>query len=89
MNTPTAVVTVYTRPACQQCRMTYLALDKKGISYETVDITISPEALEYITEELGYSQAPVLVVNTDEENHWSGFRPDKIDALAATLKPHL
>ena len=30
-------------------------------------------------KELGYLQAPVVV--TDDE-HWSGFRPDKIDALA-------
>jgi glutaredoxin-like protein NrdH len=85
MNTEKAVVTVYTKPACSQCRMTFLALDKKGISYESVDVTTSPEALEYITEDLGYSQAPVIVVNADEENHWSGFRPDKLDQLAAAL----
>ncbi|MCB5291488.1 glutaredoxin family protein [Arthrobacter sp. SO3] len=83
MNTETAVVTVYTKPSCPQCRMTYLALDKKGIRYESVDVTTSPAALEYITEELGYSQAPVVVV--DDETHWSGFRPDKIDQVAAAL----
>ncbi|MGT2462859.1 hypothetical protein [Sinomonas atrocyanea] len=34
-------------------------------------------------EDLGYSQAPVVVV--DEHNHWSGFRPDCIEATASAL----
>lgn len=83
MKAEQAAVTVYTKPACAQCRMTYLALDRKGIRYESVDVTTSPAALEYITEDLGYSQAPVVVV--DDENHWSGFRPDLIDQVAAAL----
>lgn len=29
---------------------------------------------------LGYLQAPVVVAGND---HWSGFRPDRIKALAA------
>lgn len=74
------MVTVYSKPACVQCNATYRALDSKGISYVVVDVTEVPAALEYITEELGYSQAPVVVV--DDENHWSGFRPDKILELA-------
>jgi len=85
MSTQKAVVTVYAKPACVQCNATYRALDKAGIPYMSVDVTISPAALEYITEELGYSQAPVVIVNEDEENHWSGFRPDKISELVATL----
>jgi glutaredoxin-like protein NrdH len=85
MNTETAIVTVYTKPACVQCNATYRALDRAGISYESVDVTASPEALEYV-QDLGYSQAPVVVVNADDENHWSGFRPDKIGQLAAALK---
>ena len=31
---------------------------------------------------LGYLQAPVVIT---DEDHWSGFRPDKIDELAARL----
>ena len=33
------VVTVYTKPQCVQCNMTYRALDAKGISYTKIDIT--------------------------------------------------
>ncbi|HUO36457.1 MAG TPA: redoxin NrdH [Mycobacterium sp.] len=71
-------VTVYTKPACVQCKATYKALDKQGISYEVVDITEEPGARDYVMA-LGYLQAPVVVAGGD---HWSGFRPDRIQALA-------
>lgn len=70
-------VTVYSKPACVQCNATYGALDKKGIKYEVVDISQNAEALEYVRT-LGYMQAPVVVTDQD---HWSGFRPDKIAIL--------
>ncbi|MBN7324384.1 Glutaredoxin-like protein NrdH [Mycobacteroides abscessus subsp. massiliense] len=73
-------VTVYTKPACVQCTATYKALEKQGIKYDVVDITEKPEARDYVLA-LGYQQAPVVVAG--EENHWSGFRPDRIKALAA------
>jgi len=38
-------------------------------------------ALEHV-KSLGYLQAPVVVT---DEDHWSGFRPDKIDELASRL----
>lgn len=72
------MVTVYTKPSCVQCNATYRALDSKGVNYEVVDLTTNPEALEY-TKSLGYLQAPVVVT---PEDHWSGFRPDKIDTLS-------
>ncbi len=71
-------VTVYTKPACVQCNATYRALDKKGIAYDVVDMSQDPEALERVRG-LGFMQAPVVVTDTDS---WSGFRPDKINALA-------
>lgn len=73
--------TVYTKPSCVQCNATYRALDSKGIEYDIVDLSEDPTALETV-KELGYLQAPVVV--TDDE-HWSGFRPDKISALASRL----
>ena len=53
-------VTVYTKPACVQCNMTYRALDKNGIEYNVVDVTEDAAALEHI-KGLGYMQAPVVV----------------------------
>lgn len=75
-------LTVYSKPNCVQCNATYRALDAKGIRYNIVDLTKSDAALEYV-KELGYAQAPVVVV--DDEDHWSGFRPDKIDRVAKHL----
>jgi glutaredoxin-like protein NrdH len=74
-------VTVYTKPACVQCNATYKALDNQGVSYEVVDITEVAEARDYVMA-LGYLQAPVVVAGQD---HWSGFRPDRIKALAGAL----
>jgi glutaredoxin-like protein NrdH len=71
-------ITVYTKPACVQCTATYKALDKQGITYDSVDISLNTEARDYVMA-LGYLQAPVVVT---ENEHWSGFRPDRIKALA-------
>ena len=79
MSTITATVTVYTKPACVQCTATRKALDKQGIAYQTVGISLDAEARSYVMA-LGYLQAPVLVAGND---HWSGFRPDRIKTLAA------
>ena len=74
-------ITVYTKPACVQCTATYKALDKQGIAYDVVDITMDPQARDYVMA-LGYLQAPVVVAGKE---HWSGFRPDRIKALAGAL----
>ncbi len=71
-------VTVYTKPACVQCNATYRALETKGIAYQIVDLSQDAEALERVRA-LGYLQAPVVMAG---EEHWSGFRPDKIEELA-------
>lgn len=74
-------VTVYTKPACVQCNATYRALDSQGIEYEVLDVSADEQALQTV-KELGYLQAPVVVT---DEDHWSGFRPDKIAQLAERL----
>lgn len=75
----TETVTVYSKPRCVQCNATIRALETKGIEYRTVDVAEDLEAREYI-QALGYMQAPVVV--TADNDHWSGFRPDKIEELA-------
>lgn len=74
-------ITVYTKPACVQCNATYKALDKQGIDYEKVDITLDSEARDYVMA-LGYLQAPLVAAG---DQHWSGFRPDRIKTLAAQM----
>ena len=74
-------VTVYTKPSCVQCTATYRALNAKGIEFEIFDVSVDDKALQTV-KDLGYLQAPVVLVDGE---HWSGFRPDKIDELAAKL----
>ena len=74
-------VTVYTKPACVQCKATFRALETRGIAYETVDISQDTDALERVRA-LGYLQAPVVIAG---DAHWSGFRPDKIEDLSTLV----
>jgi len=74
-------VTVYTKPSCVQCTATYRALNAKGIEFEIFDVSVDEKALDTV-KELGYLQAPVVIADGE---HWSGFRPDKIDELASKL----
>ncbi|WP_029068497.1 glutaredoxin-like protein NrdH [Jonesia quinghaiensis] len=74
-------VTVYSKPSCVQCDATYRALDKKGVAYTVIDLTQDPEAMDMVRG-LGYMQAPVVVAGDD---HWAGFRPDRIAAVAAQV----
>lgn len=72
------MITVYSKPACVQCTATTRELDRKGISYKYIDLTEDESAMDTV-KDLGYMQAPVVVAG---EDHWSGFRPDKIGMLA-------
>lgn len=71
-------ITVYSKPACVQCNATYRALDKAGHEYTIVDISMDAEARDHVMS-LGYLQAPVVIAG---DEHWSGFRPDRIAGLA-------
>lgn len=54
-------------------------LDQNQITYQIVDVDEDTGALETI-KSLGYSALPVITAGDD---HWSGFRPDRLKALAA------
>ncbi|WP_306419106.1 glutaredoxin domain-containing protein, partial [Burkholderia multivorans] len=80
-----AMITVYSKPGCVQCITTGRALTAKGLvegaDWEFVDLTLDENAaaLEWVMGDLGYKQAPIVVV--DDETHWAGFRPDCIAKL--------
>lgn len=71
------MITVYSKPNCQQCVATYRKLKSLDLPHESVDVTEDADALAFIRA-LGYQQAPVVVVSEgwDIKEHWSGFRPD-------------
>lgn len=74
-------ITVYSKPACVQCTATKKALDRAGLEYELVDISMDDDARDYVLS-LGYLQAPVVVADGE---HWSGFRPERIKSLVACV----
>ena len=78
-------ITVYTKPHCQQCRSTFRALDKAGLDYTavdiSVDISVDTEARDYVLA-LGYLSAPVVVADAD--THWSGYRDDRLAELVTS-----
>lgn len=81
-------ITVYSKPACVQCNATYKRLDKHGLAYQVVDVSVDDQAREYVMS-LGYLGAPVVVVDHDhngEPEHWSGFSDRRIDRLAEAMR---
>ncbi|MGZ0712553.1 glutaredoxin domain-containing protein (plasmid) [Coraliomargarita sp. W4R53] len=84
---PSLAVVVYTAgPACVQCKMTKQVMAAARIPHTVVDLTEESNAAarDYVTEDLGYSQAPIVVV--DDRNHWAGFQPARIKALASLFE---
>jgi len=51
-----------------------------GVEYERIDISTDPDAREYVMA-LGYLQAPVVYAGP--EQHFSGYRPERLRALAS------
>lgn len=79
------MITIYGKPdaTCQGCRLTKKKFSEAGVKFSFVDITLpdNAAALAYVTEDLGYQQAPVVVV--DDQDHWSGISPANIARIIA------
>lgn len=73
------MVTLVSAPGCQPCRLTKRFLTDRGIAFQERNVADDPEALDLV-KNLGYQSAPVVISG---EQHWSGFRPDKLETLAA------
>lgn len=73
------MTSVYVKPGCPPCAATKRHLDKNGIEYQVFDVTVDAVAAETVRA-LGYSSAPVVVVNGDW--HWTGFRPTELAKLS-------
>ena len=68
-------ITIYSRPSCQPCKRIKAWWEKRGVTYQEVDVEQSPMDLAAI-KALGYASVPVIVVsNGDPETdiHWQGL----------------
>ncbi|CAK9884053.1 MAG: Glutaredoxin-like protein NrdH [Candidatus Erwinia impunctatus] len=70
-------IIIYTKDDCVQCHATKNAMDKRGIGYQLINLDNQPDEADTLRA-MGYRQLPVVVT---ENEHWSGFRPDKIMSL--------
>lgn len=59
--------------------MTARTLDRQGVAYEAIDVSQNPAAAAQL-QAWGYRQVPVVHAG---DEHWSGFRPDRLAALSA------
>lgn len=85
-------ITVYTQPGCQPCRAVKRWLSEREIPFAETDITQDPEALDFVTGELGYKQAPVVVMAQPVSHDspvgyysFSGFNPGELEKVAGSL----
>jgi glutaredoxin-like protein NrdH len=56
-------------------------LEKMRVEYRSIDISTNSDARDYVMA-LGYLRAPVVYAGPDD--HFCGFRPDRLKALADT-----
>jgi glutaredoxin-like protein NrdH len=54
-----------------------MQFQKQGLQFEVIDISEDHDARDYAMS-LGHLEAPVVVAGGQ---HWSGYRPDLIQAL--------
>jgi glutaredoxin-like protein NrdH len=71
------MIKIFSKPNCVQCSMTLRALDRQGVSYQLIDVSQDAEAAAQV-QAWGYRQVPVVQVG---EEHWSGFRPDRLASM--------
>lgn len=71
------MITIYTNPTCGPCRSLIKAADRLNIAYE---VKAAADHTAYLAG-LGYTQAPVVV--TENGEHFSGFRLNQLQRLAA------
>ncbi len=76
-------VTIYTKPNCVQCAATKRTCDRLGVPSDLVDVSVDETARQRLAA-LGYQSLPVVICQSPAAQ-WSGFRPDRITALAVII----
>lgn len=78
------MIEVWSKPSCVQCDATKRELRKRGLEFLELDLMDNPAQLAEF-KAAGHLSAPVVVVSDGPITItvWSGFRAEKIAALAA------
>lgn len=78
------MVIVWSKPACQQCRLVKFRLEAAGVEYSEMDLTAPENAkdLEYFRG-LGYGSAPITEYG---DLAVPGFMPSEVDRVIAAWR---
>lgn len=56
-------VMIYTTTYCSYCNAAKAFLNSKGVSYKEIDVTEDLNAKRRVTDELGWSTVPIILIN--------------------------
>lgn len=75
-------ITVYSKPACNQCDATKRAFDRAGLEFSVIDMTQDSDAFEKVKAS-GALAAPFVEVEFEDGStkSWAGFQPEEILSL--------
>lgn len=73
-------VIIYSTPGCNVCKRARAYLDKKGVSYQEIDITASDDDMRRMIQRSGQLSTPVIFVG---EQMMLGFNQKKMDRMLA------
>ena len=76
----TKQVVIYSTPKCPICRRAKAFLDKKGISYQDIDVSADKEAAHEMIHRSGQMGVPVIFVG---EQMMLGFNQAKLEEMLA------
>jgi glutaredoxin-like protein NrdH len=81
-------ITLYSRPECGQCEQTKKVMDRKGLSYNEINVDEDEDARKLVQESAEAMKAspalPMVVVTRPgkgEATVWHGFRYDELKDL--------
>lgn len=82
-------VYLYSNPSCQPCKMIAKKVRGTGSEPRVIDVQQDAEAYTFVTEALGHSSVPVVVVRDTETDeiitHWSGYKPSELTPVLEIL----
>lgn len=76
------MVVVYSKPGCGACVASKRVLDKAGVSYETVDVSVDSAAREMLVER-GFGAMPVVAPGEDVASWFGGFQLQRLRKVIA------
>ena len=76
------MVVVYSKPGCGSCIATKRVLDKAGVEYRTVDVSVDSAARDMLVE-CGFSAMPVVAPTGDVGSWFGGFQLARLREVIA------